>query len=135
MLLMQHSIFKFIRINRFALKVTTVLLDISYPNTDLEINIPGPLFQVTACHHSDILISMLLLSEGRPGKAWKSCEKVTPHTPPPLPPTPPHHHPHHHGRPDHDQQHCYHHAPTVKQVAATAVFELMMMGVRTLETC
>jgi hypothetical protein len=37
--------------------------------------------------------------------------------------------------PDHDQQHCYHHAPTVKPEAATAVVELMMMGVRTPETC
>ena len=25
------------------------------------------------------------------------------------------------GRPDHDQQHCYHHAPTIKPEAATAV--------------
>jgi hypothetical protein len=25
------------------------------------------------------------------------------------------------GRPDHDQQHCYHHAPKVKSEAATAV--------------
>jgi len=25
------------------------------------------------------------------------------------------------GRPDHDQQHCYHHAPKVKPEAATAV--------------
>ena len=25
------------------------------------------------------------------------------------------------GRTDHDQQHCYHHAPTVKREAATAV--------------
>jgi len=32
--------------------------------------------------------------------------------------------------PDHDQQHCYHHAPTVKPEAATAVVELLMMGVR-----
>jgi len=39
------------------------------------------------------------------------------------------------GRPDHDQQHCYHHAPTVKPEAATAVFELLMMGVRMAETC
>jgi len=37
-------------------------------------------------------------------------------------------------RPDHGQQHCYHHAPTVKPKAATAVFELLMMGVRTPET-
>ena len=37
--------------------------------------------------------------------------------------------------PDHDQQHCYHHAPTVKQEAATAVVELLMMGVTTPETC
>jgi hypothetical protein len=37
--------------------------------------------------------------------------------------------------PDHDQQHCYHHAPTVKSEAATAVVELLMMGVRTPETC
>jgi len=36
-------------------------------------------------------------------------------------------------RPDHGQQHCYHHAPTVKPEAATAV-ELLMMGVRTPET-
>jgi len=39
------------------------------------------------------------------------------------------------GRPDHDQQHCYHHAPKVKPEAATAVVELLMMGVRTAETC
>jgi hypothetical protein len=39
------------------------------------------------------------------------------------------------GRPDHDQQHSYHHAPTVKPEAATAVVELLMMGVRTPETC
>jgi len=31
--------------------------------------------------------------------------------------------------------HCYHHAPTVKPDAATAVVELVMMGVRTPETC
>jgi hypothetical protein len=35
------------------------------------------------------------------------------------------------GRPDHDQQHRYHHAPMVKPEAATAVVELLMMGVRT----
>jgi hypothetical protein len=35
--------------------------------------------------------------------------------------------------PDHDQQHCYHHAPTVKPEAATAVVELLMKGVRTPE--
>jgi hypothetical protein len=38
-------------------------------------------------------------------------------------------------RPDHDQQHFYHHAPTVKPEAATAVVELLMRGVRTPETC
>ena len=38
------------------------------------------------------------------------------------------------GRTDHDQQHCYHHDPTVKPEAATAVVELLMMGVRTPET-
>jgi hypothetical protein len=38
------------------------------------------------------------------------------------------------GRPDHDQQHCYHQAPTVKPEAATAVVELLMIGVRTPET-
>jgi len=37
--------------------------------------------------------------------------------------------------PNHDQQHCYPHAPTVKPVAATAVVELLMMGVRTPKTC
>ena len=39
------------------------------------------------------------------------------------------------GRLDYDQQHCYHHTPTVKPEAATAVVELLMMGVRTPETC
>jgi hypothetical protein len=34
------------------------------------------------------------------------------------------------GRAFHDQQHCYHHAPTVKAEAATAVVELLMMGLR-----
>jgi len=37
-------------------------------------------------------------------------------------------------RPDHDQQHYYHHAPAVKPEAATAVVELLMMGMRTPET-
>jgi hypothetical protein len=32
------------------------------------------------------------------------------------------------GRTDHEQQHCYLHAPTVKPEAATAVVELLMMG-------
>jgi hypothetical protein len=39
------------------------------------------------------------------------------------------------GQPDHDQQHCCHHAPKVKPEVATAVVEFLMMGVRTLETC
>jgi len=39
------------------------------------------------------------------------------------------------GRPDHDQQHCYYHSPTVKPEAATAVVELLMMDVRTPERC
>jgi len=39
-----------------------------------------------------------------------------------------------HGQPDHNQQHCYHHVPTVKPEAATAVVELLMMGARTPET-
>ena len=38
-------------------------------------------------------------------------------------------------RPDHDQQYYYHHAPKVKPEVATAVVELLMMGVRTPETC
>jgi hypothetical protein len=37
-------------------------------------------------------------------------------------------------RPDHEQQHFYHHAPKVKPEAATAVFELLMMGARKHET-
>jgi hypothetical protein len=36
-------------------------------------------------------------------------------------------------RPDHEQQHRYHHAPTVKPEAVTAVVELLMMGVTTPE--
>ena len=39
------------------------------------------------------------------------------------------------GRADHDQQHCYHHAPKVKPEAAIAVVELLTMDVRTPETC
>jgi hypothetical protein len=35
----------------------------------------------------------------------------------------------------HDQQHCYHHTPTVKPEAATAVVELLTMGVRMPKTC
>jgi hypothetical protein len=35
---------------------------------------------------------------------------------------------------DNDQQHCYHHAPTVKPESVTAVVELLMMSVRTPET-
>jgi hypothetical protein len=38
------------------------------------------------------------------------------------------------GRSDHDQQHCYHHAPKVKPETATAIVELLVMGVRTPET-
>jgi len=38
-------------------------------------------------------------------------------------------------RPDHYQQHCYHHAPTVKPEASTAGVELLVMGVTTPETC
>jgi len=39
------------------------------------------------------------------------------------------------GRPDHEQHHCYHHAPKVKPEAATAFVKLLIMGVRTPETC
>jgi hypothetical protein len=38
-------------------------------------------------------------------------------------------------RPDHDQHHCYYHAPTVKPEAATAVVKLLILGVRSPETC
>jgi len=31
-----------------------------------------------------------------------------------------------HGLANHDQQHCYHHAPTIKPEAATAVVELYL---------
>jgi hypothetical protein len=36
---------------------------------------------------------------------------------------------------NHDQQHCYHHAPTVKPEAVAAVDRLLMMGIRMPETC
>jgi len=39
------------------------------------------------------------------------------------------------GRPDHDQQHCYHHALKVKPEAATAVVKLPIMGVMMPKTC
>jgi hypothetical protein len=38
-------------------------------------------------------------------------------------------------RPDNDKLHCYHHVPTVKPETATAVVELLMMGMRMPETC
>jgi hypothetical protein len=38
-------------------------------------------------------------------------------------------------RPYRDQPHCYHHVPTVNQRPATAVIELLMMGMRMPETC
>ena len=38
------------------------------------------------------------------------------------------------GRTDRDQQHCYHHVPTVKPEAAAAVDGLLMMGKRMPET-
>jgi hypothetical protein len=38
-------------------------------------------------------------------------------------------------RPEHDQQHCYHHDTKVKPEAATAVVEFPMMGMSTPETC
>jgi hypothetical protein len=37
------------------------------------------------------------------------------------------------GRPDHEQQRCYHHDPKVKPEAATVDVELLIMGVRTPE--
>jgi hypothetical protein len=37
--------------------------------------------------------------------------------------------------PDHHKQHYYHHAPKVKPETATEIIELLMMGVRTPETC
>jgi hypothetical protein len=37
--------------------------------------------------------------------------------------------------PVYDQQHCYHHVPTVKPEIATAIIELLMMGRRKPETC
>ena len=39
------------------------------------------------------------------------------------------------GRPDHEQQHDCHHDTKVKPEAASAVIELLMMGVKTPETC
>jgi hypothetical protein len=39
------------------------------------------------------------------------------------------------GRPEHDQQHCYHQYPTIKTKAASAVVELLIMGIRMPETC
>jgi hypothetical protein len=38
-------------------------------------------------------------------------------------------------RSDYEQQLCYHQVPKVKPEAATAVVEILMMGVRTPETC
>jgi hypothetical protein len=35
----------------------------------------------------------------------------------------------------HDQQHCYHYALRAKPEAASAVVELLMLGVRMPETC
>jgi hypothetical protein len=37
--------------------------------------------------------------------------------------------------PTKEQKHCYHHALKVKSEVVTAVVEILMMGVRTPETC
>ena len=39
------------------------------------------------------------------------------------------------GRPDHDQQHCYHHVPAVSQRLLLQLLELLIMGMRMPETC
>jgi len=39
------------------------------------------------------------------------------------------------GQPDHDQQHCYHQAPTVNQRLLLQLLLLLMMGMRMPETC
>ena len=39
------------------------------------------------------------------------------------------------GRPDHDQQHCYHQAPTVNQRLLLQLLQLLMMGMALTETC
>ena len=39
------------------------------------------------------------------------------------------------GWPDHDQQHCYHQAPTVNQRLLLQLLYLLMMGMRMPETC
>jgi len=38
-------------------------------------------------------------------------------------------------RTDHDQQHCYHQAPTVNQTLLLQLLQLLMMGMRMPETC
>jgi hypothetical protein len=38
-------------------------------------------------------------------------------------------------QPDHDQQHCYHQAPTVNQRSLLQLLQLLMMGMRMPETC
>jgi hypothetical protein len=37
-------------------------------------------------------------------------------------------------QPDHDQQQCYYHAPTVKPEVVTAIVEILLIGVETPET-
>jgi len=39
------------------------------------------------------------------------------------------------GPPDHDQQHCYHQAPTVNQSLLLQLLYLLMIGMRMPETC
>jgi hypothetical protein len=39
------------------------------------------------------------------------------------------------GRPDHDQQHCYHQAPTVNEMLLLQLLKLLMMDMRMPETC
>jgi hypothetical protein len=38
-------------------------------------------------------------------------------------------------RTDHDQQHCYHHAPTINQRLLLQLLKLLMMDMRMPETC
>jgi len=76
---------------------------------------------IAICDLADSTVLFYIISK----KARFSRKKINKHKNTPIS----------HNRPNHDQQHCYHHAPTVQPEAATAVVELLIMGVRTPETC
>jgi hypothetical protein len=71
MLLMYPSRFKFIKLSFIAAKAITIIFSKLYFDTNSEIKILLPLFQIAACNHPNVFDFIILLSEGRAVEAWE----------------------------------------------------------------